>query len=421
MNKAPAFFSILALMLFLAGGAIAQTVGPAVVHTVTTVNGLKVDRYAWADSAGHTRTVSLKQEGNGNPTHGGYAIQMTYVSAGQTIKANAEPGDGFGYFVSHERFRDFTDGANDTIAGHVFHTDDSPLGLGFKVTGTALNFSKPTIKAHRFTMSYPRYGTIAPIPKDANGNDVSKTPTDKSKLKLYHLPITITWFFQDGKDYPRIQFDVGFGDVPGPDRVNFDVRGPYGVLRFDNGTNHVVDRVIWGDRFHFQSLAPPLKRGSSWNWNQKNNGARYHALIAGVYEMGLFEPRKFPGALVDSFADERGLTSGTFRGGQGCEFENQLLPCDWEWPYQSAQYSLPENRTGTTTYKKIAWGSSAYYGTGPSLTETFDTGTTSEVFNGFPSSRKISYSICVVLGKTITGGLTRKAAVGPTYSCAGNP
>src|SRR5436305_9590492 len=49
-----------------------------VSHTVTGVNGLSVDQYSWYDSAKRLRTVSLKQEGNGNPGHGGYAVQMTY-------------------------------------------------------------------------------------------------------------------------------------------------------------------------------------------------------------------------------------------------------------------------------------------------------------------------------------------------------
>lgn len=404
-----------------AGAAVAA----AVTHTVTNVNGLSVDLYSWTDSAGLKRTVALKREGGGNPGHGGYAIQMTYetgpAAARKTIKVNADAGDGFGYFVSHERYRDFTDGVNDTIAGHVFGKDDSPLGLGFKVVGTTLATGNPTMAAHRFTMSYPRYGTIAAIPKDANGDDVSKTPTDKTKLKLYNLSIIITWYFQNGTDYPRIQFVVGFGDVPGADRVNFDVRGPYGVMRFDNGTNVNVDRVIWGDRYHFTTLGKPAKRNSAWTWNSKNNGARYHALIAGDYEMGLFEPRKFPGALADGYADERGSTSSAYNGGKGCMFEPQLIPCDWEWPYQSLQYSLPNNKTGATTYKKIAWGSSAYYGTGTSLTEVFDSATTSEPFNGYPPSHSIVYSVCVVLGLTVPNGLTRAAAAGPIYNCAGKP
>src|SRR5579862_3761787 len=81
-------------------------------HVVTTVNGLSVDQYSWYDSHRLLRTVSLKQEGNGNPGHGGYAVQMTYQHGASTITVNAESSNdgGFGYFVSHERYRTFTDG-----------------------------------------------------------------------------------------------------------------------------------------------------------------------------------------------------------------------------------------------------------------------------------------------------------------------
>ncbi len=402
--------------------------GPAeaVTHLVTQTNGVTVDRYSWTDSQGLSRTVSLKREGEGNPGHGGYAIQMTYVTgpanARKTIIVNAEPGDGFGYFVSHERYRDFTDGSNDTIAGKIFGKDDSPLGRRFAVTGSTINTGKPNLAAHRFRMTYPRYGTIKPIPKDAKGNDVAKTPVSPSAFKLYSMPVTITWSFEDGTDCPRISFKVGFGDVPGPDRVQFDVRGPYGVMRFDNGKNLDVRKVIWGDRFHFATTGAPVTRGTGWNWNARNRGARYHALIAGSYEMGLFEPRPFnKSALADSYADERGDRSTTFNGGNGCMYEDQLIPCDWEWPYQSLQYSLPENRTDPTNYKKIAWGSSAYYGTGPSLTRAHDTPSTSEPLRGFPADGAINYSVCVVLGITAGDGLTRAAAAGPTYNCASAP
>ena len=179
--------------------------------------------------------------------------------------------------------------------------------------------------AHRFTLTYPRYGTINPIPKDASGNDVEPTPTDKALLALYHVPVT-----------------------------------------------------------------------------------------------GLFEPLPFKqSALRNSYADERDSRSSLYNGGKGCLYEPQL--CDWEWRYQSLQYSLPNNQTDTTTYKKIAWGSSAYYGSGPSLPYVYDSPTTKEPFNGFPASGRITYSICLVLGKTIPDGLTRLAATGPVYDCAGKP
>src|SRR5687767_6715590 len=115
---------LVVLSVVLLGAAQAQAAPPT--HTVATVNGLKVDRYTWLDSNQRPRTVSLKQEGNGNPGHGGYAVQMTYQyesnGAWKTVTVNAQAGSdgGFGYFVSHERYRDFTNGTNGTIAHKIF-------------------------------------------------------------------------------------------------------------------------------------------------------------------------------------------------------------------------------------------------------------------------------------------------------------
>jgi hypothetical protein len=403
----------------------AQAFFSGVQHTVTTVNGLSVDQYSWYDSTRLLRTVSLKQEGSGNSGHGGYAVQMTYQvkSSGKkkTITVDAEDSSdgGFGYFVSHERYRDFTDGANDTIANHVFHKDDSPLGLDFPVVGTALATKNTDGAAHRFTMTYRHYGTIARIKKDSNGDDVRPTPTDKSKLALYPMPVTITWVFQGATDYPRIDFAIDLSQIEQPDRVNFDVRGPYGVMVFDNDKDAVVDKAMWGDRFHFITTTDPVTRNSTWDWSGANVGARYSALSAGSYEMGLFEPKPFTkSALVDGYADERGSTSTAYRNGKGCDGEDQLIPCDWDWPYQSLQYSLPYDDNNTpTNFKKMAWGSSPFYGTGDSLTQVFDTGATSERLHGWPKNETISYSVCVVLGLTTADGLTRDAAANQT-GCA---
>jgi len=391
-------------------------------HVVTTVNGLSVDQYSWYDSHRLLRTVSLKQEGNGNPGHGGYAVQMTYQHGASTVTVNAESSNdgGFGYFVSHERYRTFTDGDNDTIAHKIFHKDDSPLGLGFPVVGQSLSTVNPRGAAHQFTMTYHHYGTIVGIPKDPDGNDVSPTPTDPNQLALYQMPITITWVFQQGTDYPRIDFAVDMSQIAKPDRVNFDVRGPYGVMVFDNGANGVVDTAMWGDRYHFTTTTDPATRNSTWLWSEANTGARYSALLAGGYEMGLFEPRPFTASrLADPYADERGSTSALYRNGKGCLGENQLIPCDWEWPYQSIQYSLPyNNNNAPTNFKKMAWGSSAFYGTGKSLTKVYDTSTTTEPLYGWPNATKtIAYSLCIVLGVTTANGLTRDAAA--TYrNCA---
>ena len=173
---------------------------------------------------------------------------------------------------------------------------------------------------------------------------------------------------------------------------------------------------MWGDRFHFINLTHPLTRNSTWSWAARNLGARYTALIAGGFEMGLFEPKLFSKSTrADGYANGRGLFSTDYT----CEEQNEVIPCDWEWPYQSAQYSLSyDDNQEPTTFEKIAWGTSPYWGAGSSLTEVAGTDNTSEPFNGFPSNKIIQYDICVVLGRTTSAGLTKSVAGSGNYNCA---
>jgi hypothetical protein len=420
MNARSIFLA--AVLAFWHLAAASPAAAAAIIHQVMVINGVTVDRYVWVDSKGRPRTVALKREGNGNPGHGGYAVQMSYQAlvggVWRTIMVNAPPGDGFGYFVSHERYRTFTDGSYNTIAGRIFGKDDSPLGLGFPVTGQRLANPTTDSAAHLFTLAYPRYGTVSPIAKNADGEDVRPTPISYSLSRLYILPVNIVWYFESGKDYPRILTSVSLANIPGPDRVNFDVRGPYGVLNFDHSLNLNIDQVAWGDRFYFFTGYTPLTRNRPYSWTTPYTGGRFTALIASGYEMGLFEPAPLASsALRHGFAFGRGKNSNSYTCTDAGNV--QILPCDWEWPYQSAQYSLPYNNLNApTTYKKIAWGSAAFYGAGPSMWRVWDSGTTWNAFNGFPSSKRIAYSVCVVLGRTISGGLTKAAAKGPSYNCA---
>ena len=137
------------------------------MHGVTTIRGETTDYYRWTDSHGLVRYVFLKREGRGNPGHGGYAVRMTYqIKVGnivKTIVANEVLGEndgGFGYFVSHERYRDFTDGTNDTIGHKIFRRDNSPLGRAFPVSGGRVSTNTSDSAAHRFRLNYPRYGTV---------------------------------------------------------------------------------------------------------------------------------------------------------------------------------------------------------------------------------------------------------------------
>jgi hypothetical protein len=410
-----------------------------VTHTVGTVNGLKADIFSWYDANHLPRTVALKQEGNGNSGHGGYAIQMTYVLPTNnptphyyTVTVNAEKSSdgGFGYFVSHERYRWFGNDSQgnqilDTIAGHIFGKDDSPLGLGFPVNVVNVTTSSGTraSAAIRYSMNYSHYGLINPIAVDPDtGVDAKPLPKTRSSYKLYTLPVKLTWVFEALTNSPRIDVKVGFNYVPKADLVNFDVRGPYGVMMFDNGADGTVDTAQWGDQAYlFNPSTSPVTRSTSWDWSVPNTGARFNALIAGGYEMGLFEPKNVAkSATVDDYTNERGYNTASFAAAGGTSYDScsiqtpQTLPSDGSWPFQSEQYSLPCPTTNTqsaiktalttpATYKKIAWGSSAYYGS--SLTDVYN-GQSSFPFNGFPTSKTLNYSVCLVLGATISGGLT---------------
>ena len=406
-------------------------------HSVTTVNGVTVDQYQWFDSKKLPRTLSLKKEGNGNSGHGGYAVQLTYVkptsdnTAYYTITVNAEnSGDGgFGYFVSHERYRQFADGTIDTIASHIFGADDSPLGLDYAVTESFPKSSAGTTAtaAIEFATTYHHYGTIMPIPVDPNtGLDQTPLPAGKANYKLYNLPVKAIWLIEALKDDPHIIEQVSLAQVPTADLVNFDLRGPYGVMVFDNGADGNINLAAWGDeQYQFMPTIQPVTRSTGWNWSAANTGARYTFLQAGGYEMGLYEPIVVTAShIVDGYSAERGFTRQTFAAsGQtsddSCAISSpQNMPSDGEWPYQSIQYSLPCPMSNTpaaihaalTTpaqYKKMAWGSSAYYGS--SLTGVYN-GQTSYPFDGFPSNHLLQYSVCLSLDLATTSSVTKTKA-----------
>ncbi len=392
----------------------------AVSVTTATVNGVSADVWSWTDASGHTRTVALKKEGNGNAGHGGYAVQFTYLAGTTPITINADTGSdgGFGYFVSHERYRNFASGAQDTIASHIFGVDDSPLGKGF-AAATSMPATPAGTGAERFVIQYGHYGTIVADPVDPDtGGDSTPLPAGKANYAFYTLPASTTWVFQDGRNFPRIDVSVSLagvvppgGSKPTADLVSFDIRGPYGVMVFDNGADGTVKNALWGDQaYQFTGNKTPITRATPWNWSTPNKGARYQVLRAGLFEMGLYEPAKVSAsATVDGYAAERGFTYTSYAAGGGTSYSScagspaQVLPSDGTWPYQSVQYSLPcgaGTESEPTIGKKIAWGTTAYEGT--SLTAVYN-GQSSFPFNGFPANNTLAYSVCLVVAKPGTG------------------
>ncbi len=246
---------------------------------------------------GWSATVSLKKQGAGNTGNGGLrgSRHYQYVTLGktQTVVASApEYADGgFGYFVGHERYRSFADGDVNTIAGKSSAGTTSPLGRGFPATISALR------RASR------RWRSIAPrshIPATGRWRRTDMTPTVWiSRGCRRTRPNTRS--HDAGDDPLDLRGRPGLSahsharrlSAFGPGQTSFDVRGSLrrpGVRRRAEPCDF---EGRWGDRYHFASSGKPFNRSSAWTWNLGNQGGRYNALVAGAFEMGLFEPRTF--------------------------------------------------------------------------------------------------------------------------------
>jgi hypothetical protein len=387
------------------------------------VNGIAVTTYQWTDSSGRQRSVSLKKQGSGNAGNGGYAVQMTYVKAdGSTVtaKADDQAGDGgFGYFVAHEKGRQFDDGSNTTIAAKN-NEDDSPLSRGFplQAASPSMILGSSTFAVHEFLVLYPKWGTKVPM---ADVDAVA--PAATSAHVKYMLPVTIRWVFEAGKDMPRIDIKVDMRAVT-PGQLAFDVRGPYGVINFANSSAAaVLNNVQWGDSGNqFSTLNDNqgcLSQGTDWRWDLPLSRRPYHALTSrdgmnGLYEIGLIQQKIGADTLLTfaNYTDSRNRFGGDLADYNGNGAAGRLLP--WDWPFQSANYSIPPGAACATGFK-FAWGSAAYYG---SLTGVVSLGPNvagSAVITAMPANKSLVYRTCLVLGlsplaQAGTDTLTRQAA-----------
>lgn len=370
---------------------------------VGLVNSFLVDRYTYRDSQGLTRSISLARYATQNGNRGGFVVQMTYydttVNPASLVTAGMPAGRGdagFGYVVSHEYYRTFSDGSSGTIAG-LHGEDDSPLGLyltsGASGSNTLLNLLNGTA-VHAFKMTYPRWGTTTPL-----SDPWSTTPVSFSGHAKYSIPVTFGWTLKSGTDHPRffIEYDLQASDAQ-RGCITMDTRSPYGVLDFDNGAGSKIATLEWADKYRFRSQGTELTTQSGWTWNTATpSGARrYNLLITtGGYEMGLVQTVPYSQSTFGtSYSDSRGLTSSTQNG---CPSEGWKLPCDWSWPYQSVNYEIDSSGVWG---KKMAWGSSYMLG---QLGSWDDIG---DPVSGWP---KVSYEVDVVLAKT-SGSTTRSVA-----------
>lgn len=310
--------------------------------------GCTGDRYTWRDAAGLPRVAVLAHNtGQTCPggSRGGELRLFKYAVPGGTrvVRAPATGAGGFGYVVSHRK-----EGATG-IGG----ADDSPLGHGFTGTFTRV-FAGRHHALFRFEQRYPRHSRTAAMPANAR----------------YDVPVTVDWLFATGRDDPlwSITYDTT-GAAPAAVPANAlddDSRSPYGELLFDGAINppshSVIAGVGWGDRYKFRTTAAPVTYNSTWTWNVPNTVPYVKLWTTAVdATMGTVQTETIVQHDAGGYyGTDRWNTTST--GGNACTAETggveTLMPCNYNWPYQSINYSLdpfsgPNFATNNT---RLAWG-----------------------------------------------------------------
>jgi hypothetical protein len=327
-----------AAALLAAAPLAAQTM---LIERDVTVGGMVSDRFTWRDAAGFPRVAVLAhntgQTGPGG-TRGGELREFRYeVFPGgtRTVRASSSPFAGFGYAVSHPLdLSNCTGGGDPSSLGH-FHPGQ--LARVFEGRHHAI---------FRFTQLYPRYCTTS------------------APAQQYDLPVTIEWLFTTGRDHPLWTITWDLSGVP-VDRLEDDARAPYGELLFDGAATEAAHSLIagvgWGDRYKFNSTTSPVTYDSAWTWNLPN-GAPYVKLWTTAVDatMGVVQTRTM------NFQDAGGYWgvnrwNTTSAQGLGCTIPvggfDHLMPCDFNWPFQSINYSLDPSTPGQPTNNtRLAWG-----------------------------------------------------------------
>ena len=310
--------------------------GLAIEHDVS-VDGIASDRFTWRDRDGLPRVAVLAHNNGGtasNGSRGGELREFRYQVGGGTRIARATSGGagGFGYVVSHPYSGDYctagaTPGGSGSSLGHAFSGQFQRVFEG---------------RHHailRFTQNYPRYCTNNP------------------PAQTYNVPVTIDWVFATGRSDPLWSITWDLSGIP-VDRLQDDSRAPYGELRFDGAANDnamsTIAGVGWGDYYKFNSSTNPVTFSSAWTWNTPNT-VPYVKLWTSAVDatMGIVQTQTISQQDAGGYwgQDSWGKTSAQ---GSGCP-GYYLMPCDYNWPYQSINYSLSGSNVATSN-TRLAWG-----------------------------------------------------------------
>ncbi len=325
-------------------GAGTAAAGPLQIeHDVLGLDGMTGDRFTWTDADGSPRVgVLAHNDGQVGPagTRGGELREYRYqLPGGGTRVVRAAPTSGFsgfGYVVSHPA----DEMANCTGGG-------DPSSLGHFTPGQFRRVFEGRHHAiFRFTQPYPRYCTTSPPAQE------------------HDLPVTIDWLFADGRSHPLWAVTWDLSGVP-VNALMDDSRAPYGELLFDGSANEAdhspIAGVAWGERYKFSSTSDPVTYDSEWTWDTLNS-VPYVKLWTTAVDATM-------GTVLTQTTSQQdaggyfgfGRWGTTSALGNACTVAiggvDTLMPCDFNWPYQSINFSLnPSAPTDPTNNTRLAWG-----------------------------------------------------------------
>jgi hypothetical protein len=359
-------------------------------HDVT-VASMVSDRFTWSDGSNQPRVAVLAHnDGQTGPggTRGGELREFRYETPGgqRVVAASSSGASGFGYVVSHpDGSEACMPAAPDTSA------------LGHFITGA---FTRVFEGRHhvifRFTQTYPRYCAVGAAP-----------------AAPLNAPVTMEWVFSTGRDNPLWAITWDLSGITA-DTLMDDSRAPYGQLLFDGAANEATQSAVagvgWGDWYKFTSTLNPVTYNSGWSWNVTNTIPYVKLWTTAVdATMGTVQTQTIVQQDAGGYwgTNRWNTTSGDGdacgAGGEGAGSPAHVMPCSYNWPYQSINYSMGAAIGGNdnvgTSNSRLAWGvnfgflgqtqyytnGSAYYG-GPLPNSTAP---------GWP---KKSYSTYVILG-----------------------
>lgn len=308
--------------------------GIVIDHDVA-IDAISGDRFTWRDRDGQPRVAVIAHNDSGvapSGSRGGELREFRYQvgAATRIVRATSGGASGFGYVVSHPSSEDHCTGGGD------------PSSLGHYTTGQIQRVFEGRHHAiFRLTQNYPRYCTLA-------------TPAAQ-----YNVPVTIDWVFATGRSDPLWAVTWDLSAVP-VNRLEDDSRAPYGELRFDGAADDnsmsPITGVAWGDYYKFTTTTEPaaVTFSSGWTWNQSNT-VPYVKLWTSAVDatMGIVQTQAISQQDAGGYwgQDSWGRTSAQ---GNACAGQ-YLMPCDYNWPYQSINYSL-SGTNGSTSNTRLAWG-----------------------------------------------------------------